>query len=78
MFYELISEIMGVATILWIGLEIGVIVGRAGALIDIKGTDAYSTMVKLMRVQARYSGMKSWYAKGMLHILNEVKEEGIY
>lgn len=50
MFYELISEIMGVATILWIGLEIGVIVGRAGALIDIKGTDAYSTMVKLMRV----------------------------
>ena len=78
MLQELIGTIIGVTTIFWVGLEIGSIVGRASTLIDIKGTDAYFGMIEFFRSKARKGGIESLFAKGMLHILNEAKEEGIY
>ena len=45
---------------------------------DITGTDAYLDSVDWLRVQAKSKGIKAWEARGMLHILSEVKEEGIH
>lgn len=78
MLQELIGTIIGAIIIFWVGLEFGSIVGRASTLIDIKGTDAYFGMVEFLRSKARKRGIESLFAKGMLHILNEAKEEGIY
>jgi hypothetical protein len=76
--YKLIGTIIVITITFCMGLEIGAIAGRAGTLIDIKGTSAYSVMLDKLRFQARGRGPKAWEAKGMLHILNEVKEEGTY
>lgn len=76
--YELIGTIIMILVIFWIGLEIGTVVGRAGTLMDIKGTDVYLDSVDWLRVQAGGKGIKAWEARGMLHILSEVKEEGIH
>ena len=78
MLQELIGTIIGAIIIFWVGLEFGSIVGRASTLIDIKGTDAYFGMIEFLRSKARKHGIESLFAKGMLHILNEAKEEGIY
>ena len=76
--YELIGTIITILVVFWIGLEIGTVVGRAGTLMDITGTDAYLDSVDWLRVQAKSKGIKAWEARGMLHILSEVKEEGIH
>lgn len=77
--YELIGTIIAILVVFWIGLEIGTVVGRAGTLMDIKGTDTYQRRVFWLRVAAKeLKGIKAWEARGMLHILGEVKEEGIH
>ena len=76
--YELIGTIITILVVFWIGLEIGTVVGRAGTLMDIKGTDAYLDSVDWLKVRCKGKGIKAWEARGMLHILSEVKEEGIH